>query len=524
MSVASRMSNPIEGEIFRHLSSAVAEEMGVALERSSYSPNIKERRDYSCAVFDPGGKLVAQAAHIPVHLGAFPHLMDQVVPGRTWEPGDVLICNDPRFGGTHLPDISVVSPVFAASGELIGFVANRAHHADVGGAFPGSMAPTTELYQEGVIIPPLLLEAGGRRNEELLALLLRNVRTPDERLGDLSAQLAANRVGAARLRELGTRYGTNGLIQAMVDARTQSAGAVRRLIETLPVGRYEGEDFLDDDGHGSGPLAIRVAVTFGEGRMSVDFTGTAPQARGSINATLAVTLSASYYVLLCLLPEQVALNQGVFDCVSVSAPEGSLVHAIPPAAVAAGNVETSQRTVDALLRALASALPEQIPAASQGTMNNLTLGGLQDGTAWAYYETTGGGSGATSRHPGATAIHCHMSNTRNTPAEALEYHYPLRLRRYALRDASGGAGLCQGGDGVVRELELLDRAQVTWLTDRRERGPYGLFGGESGAPGENSLMLPGEEWSVAPSKGSLPLPMGARIRIGTPGGGGWGNG
>lgn len=513
----------ITTEVFRHLFISIAEEMGVTLERTAYSPNIKERRDYSCAVFDRSGSLVAQAAHIPVHLGAFPLLMSHVVPRFRWRQGDVVICNDPFLGGTHLPDISVISPVFTSRGRLAAFVANRAHHADVGGAFPGSMGPSTELYQEGVIIPPLKLYDGGRPNGAVLELLLRNVRTPGERDGDLSAQLAANATGVRRFAELLTRYGWEELRGRIRDARVAARTAVRRLLASWPRGRYRFCDYLDEDGHGSGPIRIEVLVWAERGRLCADFTGTAPQQKGAVNAPLAVTHAALCYALICLLPEEVPLNSGVLDALHIVAPEGSVVNARPPAPVAGGNVETSQRITDAVLGALAQALPGRIPAASQGTMNNLTLGGSrpETGVPWAYYETLGGGAGGGPDGSGASGIHCHMSNTRNTPAEALEYHYPVRIRRYALRVGSGGRGERAGGDGVVREIELLAPATATILADRRQRGPYGLAGGDPGAAGVDEVG-DGETWTPAPEKGTQALPAGARLRISTPGGGGWG--
>jgi N-methylhydantoinase B len=520
-----KRDDPIAAEVFRHLFISVAEEMGVTLERTAYSPNIKERRDHSCALFDAEGALVAQAAHIPVHLGAFPLLMRAVVPRFRWRRGDVVICNDPYLGGTHLPDISVISPAFTKSGRLAGFVANRAHHADVGGAFPGSMAPTTEVYQEGVILPPLKLIDAGRTNDAVLELFLRNVRTPDERRGDLSAQLAANATGLARFEGLLERYGPAQVRLRIREARRRSAQAVSAFLATFPAGRYEFTDYLDDDGHGSGPLPIRVALEVREGHLVVDFEGTSPQAKGSINATLAVTRSAVYYPLICLLPEEEAINTGVFEAVEVRAPEWTIVNARPPAAVAAGNVETSQRIVDAVFGALAQALPERIPAASQGTMNNLTLGGIDPSTdkPWAYYETIGGGAGASPSADGVSGIHCHMSNTRNTPAEALEYHYPLRVRRYALRQGSGGHGKHLGGDGVIREVELLAETTVTLLTDRRSTGPYGLSGASAGQPGRNVLIHDVGEDELA-SKGSFTLPKGSKLQLETPGGGGFGEG
>jgi N-methylhydantoinase B len=517
------MSDPIADEVFRHRSISVAEEMGITLERTAFSPNIKERRDHSCALFDAHGRLIAQAAHIPVHLGAFPLLMAHVVTRFHWRTGDVVFCNDPFVGGTHLPDVSVISPVFAASGRLAGFVANRAHHADIGGAYPGSMAPTRETYQEGVIVPPLRLCDRGRMNEGLLNLFLRNVRTPEERRGDLAAQLAANATGVRRFAALLRDYGLRGFRTRCDAARRQSRAAVEALLGTLPGGTFAFTDYLDDDGYGSGPVPISVALQVDGRELCVDFAGSAGQVRGSINATLAVTHSAVYYMLACLLPPDVPLNHGILEPVRIHAPERSIVNAAPPAAVAAGNVETSQRIVDALLGALSRALPGRIAAAGQGTMNNLTLGGEhpETGAPWAYYETLGGGGGASPAGPGLSGAHVHMSNTRNTPAEALEYHYPLRVRRYALRDGSGGTGAHPGGDGVVRELEVLAPATATLLTERRERAPYGLDGGGPGGPGANEVFRDGR-WAALPGKLSTELPAGSRLRLSTPGGGGWG--
>jgi N-methylhydantoinase B/oxoprolinase/acetone carboxylase alpha subunit len=513
--------DPIGTEVFRHLFVSMAEEMGSTLERTAYSPNIKERRDHSCAVFDASGRLIAQAAHIPVHLGAFPILMRRVVPAFRWKRGDVLICNDPYLGGTHLPDVSVISPVFNAEGRRAGFVANRAHHADIGGAFAGSMGATTEVYQEGVIIPPVKLFDRGRRNEPLLELICCNVRTPQERLGDLDAQLAANGTGVRRFEELLARYGPEEVRVRARSARARSRAAVRAAVRSFPLGTFRFTDHLDDDGHGSGPIPICLALYREGDTLRFDFSGSAPQQKGSVNAPLAVTHSAVYYAVVCLLDESVELNEGVFEPLRVEAEPGTIVNPLPPAAVAAGNVETSQRIVDVLFGALAEALPERMPAASQGTMNNLSLGGIDaDGAPWAYYETVGGGIGGSPVGAGISGVHCHMSNTRNTPAEALEYHYPLRVRRYALREGSGGEGRHAGGCGVVREIELLAPASASLLTDRRRSAPYGLAGGHPGQPGENHL----ENTDAAPPiKGSVELPAGAVIRIETPGGGAWGN-
>lgn len=514
--------DPIATEVFRHLFASVAEEMGVTLERTAFSPNIKERRDYSCALFDARGALLAQAAHIPVHVGAFPLMLRELVPRFEWRPGDVVICNDPYVGGTHLPDISLVSPVFTPAGERIGFVASRAHHADVGGAFAGSMGPGTELYQEGIVIPPVKLYEGGVRSDALQALICRNVRTPAEREGDLAAQLAANATGVRRLEELLERYGAEELKVRAEDAFRRSQAAVEALLAGLPAGAAEFGDFLDDDGQDSGLLPIRARVEVEAGEFRVSFAGTAPQQRGCVNAPPAVAHSAVYYAVICLLGAEIGVNDGVFRPIRVSIPEGSLLNPRPPAAVAAGNVETSQRVVDVIFGALAQLFPDRIPAASQGTMNNLSLGGvLGSGTPWAYYETLGGGAGASAEAGGESALHCHMSNTRNTPAEAMEYHYPLRVRRYAVRAGSGGDGKHRGGDGVVREIELLGPARASFLTDRRRRAPYGLAGGSVGAPGANLLVRSGAA-DPLPPKGTVLLEEGDIIRIETPGGGGWG--
>lgn len=512
--------DPVADEIFRHLLVSIAEEMGVTLERTAFSPNIKERRDHSCAVFDAQGRLLAQAAHIPVHLGAFPLLMRTLVPQFDWQPGDAVICNDPFVGGTHLPDISLIMPVFTAAGVLAGFVANRAHHADIGGTYAGSMGPTSEVFQEGLIIPPLKLAAAGVVNCALEELLFRNVRTPLERRGDLRAQMAANATGRARLEQLLARYGDDEFQRLSGVARERARQAAEGMLRQFPAGRFTAIDYLETDGCGGEDLPIQVTVSVEDGRLVADFAGSALQQKGSINATLAVTYAAVYYVLSCLLSPEVWLNEGAFDAVSVRAPNGSLVNAASPAAVAAGNVETSQRMVDVLMAALAQAWPGVIPAASQGTMNNVTLGGAIP-QPWAYYETMGGGAGAAHGYAGSSGIHCHMSNTRNTPVEALEYHYPLRVIQYGLRERSGGSGEWPGGRGLVREVELRTPARLTLLTERRRRSPPGSAGGEPGAVGRNEIRV-GEAWQDLEAKTSLELPTGSRFRISTPGGGGWG--
>ncbi len=528
--------DPVTLEIFKHLFASVAEEMGVTLRRTAYSPNIKERLDFSCALFDGNGRLLAQAAHIPVHLGAMPAsvraAIDRCAP---FAPGDVVILNDPYLGGTHLPDITLVSPVFVEStgrpaSQPAFFVASRAHHADVGGMSPGSMPLSTEIYQEGLIIPPLKIVEAGRNNQAALDLILRNVRTPDERRGDLSAQLAAHEVGARRAREIVARYGIDQALTYAAALLEYAERLTRRAIAAIPDGSYTFEDCLDDDGASNLPLPIKVTLTVQGDSLTVDFSGSAPAVRGSVNAVRAIVESAVYYCVRCVAGalgsgsrgDDVPANAGAFAPIRVLVPEGSLLDAKSPHAVAGGNVETSQRVVDAVFGALAHALPDLIPAASQGTMNNLAFGGVQpDDAPFAYYETMGGGAGAGPARDGASGVHVHMSNTLNTPIEALERAYPLRVRRYAIRRESGGLGLRRGGEGLIREIEFLAPVTATLLTDRRRTQPYGLQGGGPGARGENVLVRDGIE-STLPGKAQLQLDLGDVLSIRTPGGGGWG--
>ncbi len=517
--------DPVQLEIFKHLLNSVAAEMGAALCRSAYSPNIKERRDFSCALFDNAGSMVAQADHMPVHLGAMPLSVQACMRRLEFSPGDVVIGNDPYQGGTHLPDLTLITPVFAG-GELFALVANRAHHADVGGISYGSMPLSSEIFEEGVVIPPTKLVRSGQINQAVLDLLLANVRTPEERAGDLRAQLAANRRGVQRVMELISRYGSGEVGAAMQGLLHYSERMTRRLLKALPDGVYRFRDAMDDDGFSSRTVAIQVAVTIKRDAVMVDFSGTAPQCRGNINATRAVTVAATMYVFRCLLGLDIPSNSGCLAPIRIIAPEGTVVNARPPAAVAAGNVETSQRITDVLLGALAQACPERVPAASQGTMNNLTIGGVDNRAnpprLFAYYETVGGGMGAGPGKDGADAIHSHMTNTLNTPVEALEYAYPLRVRRYAVRHGSGGTGRYIGGDGIIREIELLNEAQVTILSDRRQTHPYGLSGGQPGKTGHNLLLRAGEVQAL-PGKIRVEAQPGDIISVHTPGGGGWGS-
>ncbi|HEV3275265.1 MAG TPA: hydantoinase B/oxoprolinase family protein [Terriglobia bacterium] len=542
--------DPAELEIFKNLFHSVAEEMGAALRRSAFSPNIKERRDYSCAVFDGRGRVIAMGDHMPVHLGSMPMSVAAAVGALRLGPGDVAMLNDPYAGGTHLPDITLVMPVFtrgfgtqgfatkgsaarssatAKGGRPLFYVANRAHHADVGGARPASMGLSEEIYQEGLRIPPVLLARGGKIERDVMAMLLANVRTPAEREGDLAAQLAACRLGERRLLDLAAKYGARKVAFYLDALQVYAERLMRAALARIPDGRYAAEDFMDDDGFSPEPVPLRVSIRIRRDEARVDFAGSAPACRGSINAVLAITASAVFYVFRCLLGEDVPACAGLMAPIELVAPEGSVVNARAPAAVAAGNVETSQRLVDVVLRALARALPARIPAASSGTMNNLSFGGvdLRTGQPFAYYETIAGGMGARPNADGLDAVHTHMTNSLNTPVEALESAYPVRLRRYAVRRGSGGRGRFRGGDGVIREIEFLSAARGSILSDRRITRPYGLAGGDPGRPGRN-LMLPGpagpepRRRSRIASKASFEVAAGDALRIETPGGGGWG--
>jgi N-methylhydantoinase B len=554
------MRDPVELEVFRNLYHSIAEEMGATLRRTAFSPNIKERRDYSCAVFDSLGQVIAMGDHMPVHLGSMPMSVATAIGQCALDPGDMVMLNDPFRGGTHLPDITLVMPVYLKLAKSGGrgrpphttpdfYVASRAHHADVGGMYPGSMGPCREIYQEGLRIPPVKIMCGGKIVADVLALLLNNVRTPEEREGDLGAQIAACQTGAERLREICTRYGTARAKRAATNLLAYSEEMMRAFLSTIPPGRYRAEDFLDDDGLVEKPVRIAVSIHVAassakknsavETRLAVsppasnsqrqavvtiDFTGSDPQVQGAVNAVEAITYSACFYVFRCLLREDVPATSGLMRPIRLIAPLGTVVNARPPAAVAGGNVETSQRIVDVLLRALAQAIPDRIPAAASGTMNNLTIGGIdpRTGHPFAYYETIAGGMGARPTKNGVSGVHTHMTNSLNTPAEALEYAYPLRVRQYSLRTGSGGIGLHRGGDGIVREIEVLTDAQVTLLADRRSRGPYGLAGGLDGYAGRTLIIRSDGAAEEIPGKTSVRLSSGERIRIESPGGGGWG--
>jgi len=522
--------DPTTLEIYRALFTSVAEEMGIALRRTAFSPNIKERRDYSCAVFDSDGRVIAQGDHMPVHLGSMPMAVAAALREIDMKSGDVVALNDPFAGGTHLPDVTLVSGVYAGGATRrplapppLFYVANRAHHADIGGATPGSMGLATDIYGEGIRIPPIRIVRGGEVDADTMRLLMANVRGNNERRGDFDAQIGSLNTGATRLLEIVERRGEKETREYAAQLIQYSARLMRHTISAIPDGVYEAQDALDDDGIRDSPVPIVVKLTIHGSNATADFHGSSPQVIGAINAVEAITVSAVSYVFRCLVKGEVPASAGLLEPIKVIAPAGTVVNANPPASVAGGNVETSQRIVDVLFKALAKAVPDRIPAASQGTMNNLTIGGIdtRTGEEFSYYETVAGGTGARPNADGMSGVHTHMTNSLNTPAEALEYAYPLRVREYRLRKGSGGKGKHRGGDGVVREIETVVPARMSLLADRRKQGPYGLQGGDDGKAGTNVIIRNGQAQNIA-AKGSHELKAGDRIRIETPGGGGWG--
>ncbi|MGZ5515321.1 MAG: hydantoinase B/oxoprolinase family protein [Candidatus Aminicenantales bacterium] len=514
--------DPIELELFKNVFVAISEEMAAVLGRTALSPNIKERKDFSCALFNRDGGTLAQGSHIPVHLGAMPLSVRAALDSVTFEKGDLVILNDPYRGGTHLPDITCISPIFLG-GRLAFFVANRAHHSDVGGMTPGSMPLATELFQEGLIIPPLKLYSRGRLNKDVFDLLLANVRTPDERRGDLLAQVAANEIGRARLEEAVGRFGAGKVRLYAGLVQDYSEKFLRQTLRDVPDGEYAFADQLDDDGISDRPIRIAVRITVRGDRAVVDFAGSAPQTSGGVNANFAVTCSAVLYVFRSLVGEDIPFNTGLMRPLEIRAPKGSIVNAEFPAACAGGNVETSQRIVDVLLGALAKALPGRIPAASQGTMNNIAFGGYdpEKKRHFAYYETIGGGMGAGPDAAGLNGVHTHMTNSLNTPVEALENYLPLKIRSYRLRKGSGGRGARRGGEGIVREYEFRVPVDLTVISERRRFAPYGQQGGGPGAKGRNTIISQGRT-KVVGSKANVKLGPGDVLRVETPGGGGHG--
>jgi N-methylhydantoinase B len=486
------------------------------LQRAAFSPNIRDRLDYSCAVFDAQGEICAQAAHIPVHLGSMAYAMRNIVTQIEWHAGDMIVVNDPFLGGTHLPDVTLIAPVFIEQ-QLAGFVANRAHHADIGGHTPGSMPISGSLDEEGIIIPPHKLLQRGEVDKAFMQRLMSRMRDKTTANGDFAAQISANKTGVQRLAHLISTMGLHPYLQGIVALNEYGERLAMSVIDQIPNGIYEFEDLMDDDGLGNQSIPIRVKLTVNAHQVEADFTGTALQTAGNINCPLSVVAAAVFYVFRCLMPAQTPACYGSFRHIRISAPEGCLLNARRPAAVAAGNVETSTRVVDVVMGALASAIPQQIPAASHGSMNNLAMGGTLGDRHWDYYETIAGGMGAGPYYAGQSAVQTHMTNTRNTPIEVMERNYPVRIRRYALRSESGGQGTHAGGDGIVREFEFLAPATVTLLTERRLHRPWGLGTGQPGLPGCNYL-----NGKVLPPKTSFSAARGDRLCLESAGGGGWG--
>jgi len=514
--------NPIELNLFHSRITAVCDEMGTVLRRTAFSPNIKDRLDFSCAVFDPQGQLCAQAAHIPVHLGSMAYAMRHIVNDLSWQQGDMLVLNDPFLGGTHLPDVTLIAPVFdTQSGRLAGFVANRAHHADIGCDSPGSMPVSRSLQEEGRIIPPTFLYRGGELQQAALPLMggEQSGVAGVELDADFAAQCSANRTGVARLARFIESLGFPGYLNGLIELNDYADRLAGSALTQLNPGTYHFSDLMDDDGAGHRDIVIALTLTIATDHVVLDFSASADQVPGNLNCPESVAAAAAFYAFRCLMPDQTPACDGAFRRVHLITREGSLLNAMRPAAVAAGNVETSTRLVDVIFGALAQALPDRIPAASQGSMNNVAMGHIDShsGARWDYYETLAGGTGAGPCFPGLDAVHSHMTNTLNTPVESLEMHYPLRVRRYALRDGSGGAGIQAGGEGVIREYEFLSAATVSLLTERRLHQPWGLAGGSSGAVGTNLL-----NGNVLEPKCTLQAQPGDRLEIATPGGGGYG--
>jgi N-methylhydantoinase B len=519
--------DPITLEVLRNGLESVADEMGAVLRRTSFSPNIKERMDASCAVFDAAAQLVAQAEHVPVHLGSMLRAVAATVAAAgPVEDGDVVIVNDPFTGGSHLPDITLVAPVYVG-GQHLGYVATRAHHADIGGMEPGSMPGNSrEIYQEGLVIPAVKLYRRGALQDDVMRLILANVRTADERRGDLNAQLAALRVGQRRLEELAQRHGSDTLVAGFDAILDYAERRMRRRLAEFPAGTYRGEDFLDDDGSDDRPVRVALQVTVTRDRLTLDFTGSSPQCRGNINAVAPMTYSAVFFAVKILTDPEIPANAGTFRPVELILPEGSFLAAAPPAAVCAGNTETTQRVADTVLKVFAQFAPERVPAAGQGTMNLIGVGGRDPrfGRPYTYIETIGGGQGGRPMGPGDDGIQCNMTNTMNTPIEALEITYPLRVERYELREGSAGAGKHRGGHGLVRAIRVLGHeARVSLQSERRRFAPYGLNGGDDGKTGRNYTVNRDGSRTEQPGKASLTLGPDEIVVVETPGGGGWGH-
>jgi N-methylhydantoinase B len=518
--------DPITLEVMKNALEATAQEMGAVLKLTSFSPNIKERMDASCSIFDARAQLVAQAEHVPVHLGAMLRAVEPTIAAvGHLDEGDVIVINDPFPGGGHLPDITLISAIHA-QGKLAGYVATRAHHSDVGGMEPGSMpAKSREIFQEGLIIPPVKLFRRGELVEDIMRMILANVRTPEERRGDLNAQVAALRIGERRVREMIERHGYEMVRHGFDAILDYAERRMLRRIRELPQGTYTAEDFLDEDGTDDEPVAVRVKVTVEPDRLIIDFGGSAPQRRGNINAVAPLTHSGVFFAVKILADPTIPVNAGTFRPIDIRIPPGSFLDAQRPAAVCAGNTETTHRVADTVLKAFAQIAPDRVPAASQGTMNLISVGGRdpRNGQIYTYIETIAGGQGGRPMGAGQDGVQCNMTNTMNTPIEALEITYPLRVESYELREGSSGAGQHRGGNGVRRALRVIDHeARVSLQSDRRKFAPYGLHGGASGKPGENSTIDQSGTRQIRPGKASFSLQADEIVIVDTPGGGGWG--
>lgn len=512
-------NNPVDAvtlSLFSSRLEAICDEMGAVLRNTAFSPNIRDRLDYSCAIFDADGELCAQAAHIPVHLGSMAFAMRDIVTRLQWQEGDQVILNDPFLGGTHLPDVTLIAPVFSMQ-ALVGFVVNRAHHADIGADAPGSMPVSSRLEEEGIVLKPTHLLIAGQKSARLWQKILSATRNPQMAEGDLSAQLSANLNGVRRLQQLIESQGLTGFQQGLEALNDYGERLADASLKQLPDGHYHFIDYLDSDGQGQERIPIQVQVSIAQGQVQVDFSGTAKQVAGNVNCPLSVAAAGVYYAFRCLMPAHTPACAGVFRNIHISAPQACLVNARYPAAVAAGNVETSTRVVDVILGALAQAIPEKMVAASHGSMNNLAMGSAAAGNSWDYYETIGGGMGAGKKGGGLSAVQTHMTNTLNTPLEVLEQQYPLRILRYQIRRNSGGKGKRNGGDGLIREFQFLAPAEISLLTERRLLPPWGIEGGENGSSGRNLLNQ-----EILPPKCHRHVNPGDVLCIETPGAGGWG--
>lgn len=514
--------NPFELEIFKNQLSTIAEEMGTMLIRSAFSANIKERQDLSCAIFNKEGEMIAQAAHIPVHLGSMSFSTKAVLEENSLEDGDIFVLNDPFKGGTHLPDITCVAPVFI-KGQLEFLVASRAHHADVGGKSPGSMPLTTTIHEEGIIIPPTKIYNKGRLDRKLFRQIIEKTRDPEEREGDFRAQISSLEIGKRRLSEIIDKYTLQKIKDVSEGLMDYSEKIMSSVISNIPDGVYKFSDFLDDDGAGTKDIALKVRVEVDKDSATVDFRGSSKSVKGCLNTPLSVTTAAVLYCFQCLAPPELPLNSGSLRAIKINVDDDSILNAKYPSAVVGGNVETSQRIVDTVFGALSKAVPDKVQAASAGTMNNITFGGINSasGNEFTYYETIGGGMGARSGLNGISAVQTHMTNTLNTPIESIEREFPIIIESYSIREKSAGKGKYNGGDGIIREYKFLCDAEVNLITERRNHSPFGINGGEDGNMGKNILKRDGEEKQL-PAKCSISVKEGDIVRIETPGGGGWG--